>query len=363
MHYIYNFSIRVYFFLIKIASLFNNKAKLFVDGRKNLFNNLNKIDSKNKLAWFHCASLGEFEQGRPLIEKLKKEHPEYKILLTFFSPSGFEIRKNYRMADYIFYLPVDTPKNAKKFVDLVKPDIVFFIKYEFWFNFLKEIKKNNIPLYVVSAIFRNKQSFFKWYGKRYRKELAAISHFFVQDDESKRLLAKININNVTVTGDTRFDRVYEISKQSKELPIINNFKNDTQVFIAGSTWKPDEEIITSYINKNHNKIKFIIAPHEIDETNIRRIENSIADNIPVVRYSNANEKDLSSVRVLIVDNIGLLSSIYKYANIAYIGGGFGKGIHNILEAACYSIPVIFGSNYYKFNEAVELVKKRGAFSI
>jgi len=363
MQFIYNFSIRIYYFIIKISSLFNAKAKLFVDGRKNLFSNLGKIDFDNKIAWFHCASLGEFEQGRPLIEKFKKEYPNYKILLSFFSPSGYEIRKNYENADYIIYLPIDTPKNAKRFVNIIKPDIVFFVKYEFWYNFIKEIKKNEIPLYIVSSIFRENQIFFKWYGKWYRKILFNISHFFVQDIESKKLLEKISIANVTIAGDTRFDRVYEIVKKAKELPIINNFKNNSLLFIAGSTWKPDEEIITSYINKKQDNVKYIIAPHEIDEINIKRIENNISNDITVIRYSKANEENIDSYKVLIIDNIGLLSSIYKYGDVAYIGGGFGKGIHNVLEAACYGIPIMFGPNYSKFKEAIELIKKNGAFSI
>ncbi len=363
MQFIYNFSIRIYYFIIKISSLFNAKAKLFVDGRKNLFSNLGKIDFDNKIAWFHCASLGEFEQGRPLIEKFKKEYPNYKILLSFFSPSGYEIRKNYENADYIIYLPIDTPKNAKRFVNIIKPDIVFFVKYEFWYNFIKEIKKNEIPLYIVSSIFRENQIFFKWYGKWYRKILFNISHFFVQDIESKKLLEKISIANVTIAGDTRFDRVYEIVKKAKELPIINNFKKNSLLFIAGSTWKPDEEIITSYINKKQDNVKYIIAPHEIDEINIKRIENNISNDITVIRYSKANEENIDSYKVLIIDNIGLLSSIYKYGDVAYIGGGFGKGIHNVLEAACYGIPIMFGPNYSKFKEAIELIKKNGAFSI
>jgi len=363
MHFIYNTSIRIYYWLIILVSFFNKKAKLFVDGRKNVFEELSNIDNNNKLAWFHCASLGEFEQGRPLIERFKKDYPTYKILLTFFSPSGYEIRKNYKNANYITYLPIDTPKKAKKFISLVKPNIVFFVKYEFWYNFIKEINNNKIPFYVVSSIFRENQIFFKWYGKWYRKALFNVNRFFVQDKQSQQLLEKFGLSKVTIAGDTRFDRVFEISKKVQELPIIKNFKNNSQVFIAGSSWKPDEEIITKYINKNYNKIKFIIAPHEIDEINIRRIENAISGNIEVIRYSKASEENVSSARVLIIDNIGLLSSIYKYGDIAYIGGGFGKGIHNILEAACYGMPVMFGPNYNKFKEANDLIKNKGAFSI
>jgi 3-deoxy-D-manno-octulosonic-acid transferase len=367
---LYNISLYLYSIIIRIATLFNQKAKLWIRGREDIFLNvksaLNNSESQNSpLIWFHCASLGEFEQGRPLIEKIKSQHPEYKILLTFFSPSGYEVRKDYSGADYIFYLPLDTTYNAKKFIRLVNPKAVFFVKYEFWFNYLNELKQQNIPLYLVSGIFREDQLFFKSYGSWFRKQLNCFTYFFLQDEYSSKLLNSIGFKNNAVVGDTRFDRVDEIAKNVKLFPIIKQFKQDSNILIAGSTWEEDEKIISKNFKNSKSQIlnfKLIIAPHEIDESHINSIVLKF-NNFKIIRYSQANENNINGAQVLIIDNIGMLSSLYQYGNIAYIGGGFGKGIHNILEAATFGLPVIFGPNYQKFSEAKELIKLGGAFSI
>lgn len=329
-------------------------------GRKNIFPLIdNEINKKDKFIWFHCASLGEFEQGRPVMERIKKDYPGYKIVLTFFSPSGYEIRENYQGADHVFYLPADTPGNARKFIDSINPEKAYFVKYEFWYNYLRYLDQRQIPVYIISAIFRENQLFFKKHGKWYRKLLFHVTHFHVQDSTSEQLLKSIGIKNVTTCGDTRFDRVHAISKQAKELPLIEEFKNGSLVLIAGSSWAPDEELLLSYLNKYKPSAKIIIAPHEIHDTNITRIEKLFGD-YNCTRYSRA-EKSPAGRDVMIIDNIGMLSSLYKYGEIAMIGGGFGKGIHNILEAATFHLPVLFGPNYKKFNEAVELVERGGAF--
>lgn len=364
MSVLYIFGLKVMYFLIAFASIFNSKAKFWIKGRKNLLIRLRSdIKNEDKIAWFHCASLGEFEQGRPVIEAFREKYTDYKILLTFYSPSGYETRKNYEKADYVYYLPIDTPKNAKQFLNIVNPEMVFFIKYEFWFNFLKEIHSRGIPLYLVSGIFRENQRFFKKRSGNYRKMLDFFTYFFVQNDYSKNLLNSININNVSVTGDTRFDRVMDIAKQAKDLELAEKFKSKNLTLIAGSTWKPDEEILVKYINESSNKIKLIIAPHEIHKENIIRLQSYFSDNFNVLKYSDANASNIEKADILIIDSIGLLSSLYKYGDIAYIGGGFGKGIHNTLEAATFSLPVIFGPNYLKFQEAVEQIKQGSAFSI
>lgn len=360
---IYNIFIRLYSFAILIASVFNPKARLFVKGRKNIFKKIKQnIDKSHQIVWFHCASLGEFEQGRPVIEELKRKFPNYKILLTFFSPSGYEIRKNYKGADYVFYLPIDTKRNATKFIKAVNPKIVFFVKYEFWYHYLNVLNKKNIPVYIFSAIFRKNQLFFKSYGGFYRKMLQKFNFLFVQNKESKTLLNSINITNVEITGDTRFDRVYSIASQAKNIPIIKAFKQDKKIIIAGSTWKPDEELLIQFINSGKkDDLKYIIAPHEIFIENIERIEKAI--NKKAIRYSQADEQNVLDAQVIIIDNIGLLSSLYKYGDIAYIGGGFGKGIHNVLEAATFGLPLIFGTNYHQFNEAVQLINLKAAFVV
>ncbi|MCB2197081.1 MAG: 3-deoxy-D-manno-octulosonic acid transferase [Bacteroidetes bacterium] len=361
---LYLLGIRIFQILVLLASPFNSKAKLWLKGRKTIFKSLKQnVDSNEKIYWIHCASLGEFEQGRPLIEALKNAYPQYKILLTFYSPSGYEIRKNYEHADYVYYLPLDTPLNAKHFVEMVKPQAVFFVKYEFWYFFLREINKRNIPLYLVSGIFRKNQRFFKPNGIKSRKMLKWFTHFFVQNEESKELLQSINITNVSVAGDTRFDRVYDITQKAKSLPLIESFTKDEIVLIAGSSWKADEELLLKYFNESTHQFKLIIAPHEIHKENITRIEKTISDSKKILKFSEANKTNIHKADVLIIDSIGILSSVYKYGNIAYIGGGFGKGIHNILEAATFGLPILFGPNYLKFKEAIELIKLKGAFTI
>ncbi len=366
MKYLYEFGLIIFRVLLITVSPFNSKAKLWIQGRKKLLNRVSsKIGSEKnkKRIWFHVASLGEFEQGRPLIESIKKSYPEYVIILTFFSPSGYEIKKNYEFADYIFYLPDDTFKKARKFIDTIQPQMVVFIKYEYWYNYLMYLKKKAIPVYMVSAIFRKNHIFFKWYGFWYRRMLTAIKYFFVQNEESKRLLNNLGFDNVRVSGDTRFDRVAEIAEKVKELPLVKKFKNEKQILIAGSTWKPDEEILIDYINKqaNNNGWKYIIAPHEIHESNIERLQQGLKRK--TVKYSDADKVNVAEHEVLIINNVGMLSSIYQYGNIAYIGGGFNTGIHNILEPATFGLPVIFGTDYHDFQEAHDLIRLGGAFSI
>jgi len=357
----YEIGIRSYKTAIYAASLFNPKAKLWLSGRKGIFEFLQKnISTDDKIIWVHAASLGEFEQGRPIIEAIKENHKDYKILLTFFSPSGYEVRKNYGLADIICYLPIDTAKNAKQFIDIIKPEKVFFIKYEFWKNYLKTLYENKIPVYLVSGIFRKEQLFFKSTGKSYRKILNYFEHFFIQNQASGDLLKSIDINNYTVCGDTRFDRVIDIAKSSENFKEIEEFAGKSKVIVAGSSWEKDEEILIKYINETDD-IKLIIAPHEIKEANLNRIETKL--NKKVLRYSKIKEHNPQEFDVLIIDNIGMLSALYKYGQVAYIGGGFGAGIHNILEAAVYGMPVLFGTKYQKFDEAKELIKLSGAFSI
>lgn len=319
-----------------------------------------QLEKDARYIWFHAASLGEFEQGRPLIEKIRAKYPDYRILLTFFSPSGYEVRKNYRGADIVCYLPFDKPRNVKKFLDLVNPCMAFFIKYEFWRNYLDELHKRRTPVYSVSSIFRRGQIFFKWYGGTYRNVLRNFDHIFVQNERSKRYLSKIGINKVTVVGDTRFDRVLQIRDEAKDLPLVELFKNNTMTFVAGSSWQPDEDLFIEYFNR-HPEVKLIIAPHVIDENHLVEIIRKLKR--PYVRYTRADEKNVRKADCLIIDCFGLLSSIYRYGEIAYIGGGFGVGIHNTLEAAVYGIPVIFGPKYQKFQEAIHLLEAKGGFSI
>ncbi len=363
MNFLYTISIFLYSILIKLAAPFNIKAKQISIGRGQTFAGLQaKIRHDKPIIWVHCASLGEFEQGRPVIEAIKKQHPGYQIFLTFFSPSGYEIRKNYELADYIVFLPADTRKNAEMLIELVRPEKVFFVKYEFWYNYINELKKQNIPLYLISGIFRDDQLFFKnspW-GKWYREMLFGFSHFFVQDKKSVELLGTIGIENVTRAGDTRFDRVAEIARNGKSIPVVEKFKGDSILVVAGSTWKPDEELLVQYIH-NHPEVKFVIAPHETKKGNIDRLINLLKN--PVICYTEATEVSVVNKQVMIVDTIGVLSSIYKYADLSYIGGGFGVGIHNTLEAAIFGMPIVFGPNFQKFNEANVLVKLGVAFPV
>lgn len=364
MLWIYNLGIFFYSLSIRIASLFNHKAKLWLNGRNDIFNKLRTAlkNENSNLIWFHCASLGEFEQGRPIIEKIKETHPHYKILITFFSPSGYEIRKNYTGADYVFYLPIDTFANAKKFIEIVNPKIAFFIKYEFWYHYLSTLKNKQIPVYLISALFRKNQIFFKPYGSLYRNMLKCYDYIFVQDDDSMELLTELRHKNVCVSGDTRYDRVSEIAAQSKNLTIIEAFKADKNLIIAGSSWPQEEQLIATYIERKGFTHKFIIAPHDISETHLSQLERLFVK-YKYIRYSKAEINNISEYDILIIDNIGLLSSLYKYADIAIIGGAFGSGLHNILEAAVYGCPVIFGPKYYRFPEAVDLLNIGGACSV
>jgi len=357
----YNFGIYIYSLLIHLLAPFSRKPRKMMKGHWIVYELLRQQKEDGaKYIWFHAASLGEFEQGRPLIEKIKERYPEYKILLTFFSPSGYEVRKNYREADIVCYLPLDKPRNVNKFLDIIQPCMAFFIKYEFWKNYLDELHKRNIPVYSISSIFRKEQIFFKWYGGTYRKVLANFDQLFVQNETSKRFLSKIGINKVTVVGDTRFDRVLEIRQEAKDLPLVEAFKGNSMTIVAGSSWQPDEDLFIEYFN-THPDIKLIIAPHVIDENHLVEIISKLKR--PYVRYSKANEQNVRNADCLIIDGFGLLSSIYRYGEIAYVGGGFGVGIHNILEAAVYGIPVIFGPKYQKFMEAKQLLEENGAFSI
>ena len=358
---IYNLAMYILELGVKLAALFSDKPAKMVKGYREVFDLLQrKIDRNAQYIWFHAASLGEFEQGRPLIERIRKEYPQYKILQTFFSPSGYEVRKNYDGADIVCYLPIDTPSNVKKFVDLVNPCMVFFVKYEFWQNYLNTLNKKGVPVYSVSSIFRPNQIFFRWYGKGYQQVLKTFAHLFVQNEESKQLLAGIGVNNTTVVGDTRFDRVLDICAAAKQLPLVQKFKGDALTFVVGSSWGPDEDIFIKYFNA-HPEMKLIIAPHVVNDSHLKEIESKLQRSC--VRYTKATEENVQQADCLIIDCYGLLSSIYRYGEISYIGGGFGVGIHNVLEAAVYGIPVIFGPNNKKFREAQHLLANKGGFEI
>ena len=358
---IYNLAMYILELGIKLAALFSDKPAKMVKGHREVFDLLkSKIDRNARYIWFHAASLGEFEQGRPLIERIRKEYPQYKILQTFFSPSGYEVRKNYDGADIVCYLPIDTPSNVKKFVDLVNPCMVFFVKYEFWQNYLNSLYKRGIPVYSVSSIFRPGQIFFRWYGKSYQRVLKTFAHLFVQNEESKTLLAGIGVNHTTVVGDTRFDRVLDICAAAKQLPLVQKFKGDALTFVAGSSWGPDEDIFIPYFNA-HPEMKLVIAPHVVSDGHLKEIESKLQRSC--IRYTQATEENVGQADCLIIDCYGLLSSIYRYGEISYIGGGFGVGIHNVLEAAVYGIPVIFGPNNKKFREAQHLLANKGGFEI
>jgi len=360
---VYNIAIYIYLIGVAIASCFNKKVKKMWAGERQALKVLReKVDPNARYIWFHAASLGEFEQGRPLMEYLRKTHPEYKILLTFFSPSGYEVRKNYEGADIICYLPLDTIRNARRFLRSIKPVMAFFIKYEFWYNYLHILQHRGVPTYSVSSIFRPDQIFFQWYGKGYGRVLKCFTHFFVQNIESKNLLAKLDIHDVEVVGDTRFDRVLQIKEASKQLPIVEKFtENTSKVFIAGSSWLPDEEVFLKYFNL-HKDWKLIVAPHVIGEDHLAQIFELLKGR-RVVRYTEATEENVKDAEVLIIDCFGLLSSIYHYGTISYVGGGFGVGIHNVLEAAVWDIPVIFGPNNKRFQEAQGLIMAGGGFEI
>ena len=362
---LYNVGIFLLQFLYWIACWFNPKAMAFRQGRRQQREKLEKtfpLVPTATLVWFHCASLGEFEQGRPVLEALKASKPSIKILLTFFSPSGYEVRKHYEYADFVFYLPWDTRKNAEWFARSVNPALAIFVKYEFWYHYSTELNKRSIPLISISSIFRPGQIFFKPYGSLFRSMLKCFDHFFVQNQQSAALLQSVGITNITLSGDTRFDRVHQITQQAEEIPIVQRFKDGQKIMVVGSAWPEDMEVLFPFINENKNRLKFIIAPHEITESFLRDIEKLI--DVKSVRYSKANDSSIQDASVLIIDNIGILSRLYRYGEFSFIGGAFGQGLHNILEAACYGLPIFFGNKaYQKYQEAVDLVFRGGAFEV
>lgn len=401
MSFLYTLGILLYGLAIRIASLFNPKARRWVKGRRMIFRKLDdwllaSLNNGDKdltgTVWFHCASLGEFEQGRPLIEGFRALYPEYRILLTFYSPSGYEVRKEYDGADGVFYLPLDTPVNARRWISRLNPKLVFFIKYEYWFNFLQELDRKRIPVCIVSAIFHLDQPFFKRYGNWFRKQLSHVSWFYLQSEEVKAMAETLGIKNYTITGDTRFDRVWTIREQRKLFPLIQQFAGESRIFLGGSTWEPDEALIIGLMASSYPDVKFIIAPHEVHPSRIEALEISLQwavgskqsavgngqsatnndwyqgsgirdQSQAVIRYSALTQENASSARVLLIDTIGILAHLYQYATFSYIGGGFGVGIHNILEAAAFGNPVMFGPNYRKFTEARELIQAGSAFCI
>ncbi|MEE1323980.1 MAG: glycosyltransferase N-terminal domain-containing protein [Bacteroidales bacterium] len=356
MRFLYNIFIHIYILALNLISPFNKKVKIMLKGEKECFDRLQNLNSEDKVAWFHCASLGEFEQGRPLIEEVKKQFPEYKILLSFYSPSGYESKKDYALADYVVYLPNDTKSNAKKFVKKVNPDLIFFIKYEFWYNYISALKGRR--LFQVSLILRQNQYFFSWYGKWFAKQLKNFEHFFVQNQQTANLLNKIGYKNVTISGDTRFDRVMTIANNAKSFTEIEKFcEGNQKIILAGSSWLADEKIIQQAV-KNLD-IKLIIAPHVVGENHINEIQQLFPE---AILYSELANNDKKS-NILIINCIGILSNLYQYCDIAYIGGGFGVGIHNTLEAATFGKPICFGTNYHKFQEAIDLINLKAAYSI
>ena len=362
MFFLYNILSLIVKFALKVVALFSPKIKLFVEGRKTVFATLEqKIQPGDKTIWFHAASLGEYEQGLPVMEKVRAMHPDHKIVLTFFSPSGYEVRKNAATADVIVYLPMDTRANAKKFIDLIKPEKVFFIKYEFWPNYLNQLKKTQAQVYLISGLFRESQMFFKWYGGFYRNALKTFSHFFVQYESSKTLLQKIGFNNVTISGDTRYDRVSEILERDNNLPFIEEFIDGKIAVVFGSSWPKDEAMFTDFINQSSG-VKFIIAPHTIGAEHILAIKSSLTKK--VILFSEKEGKNLADYDVIIINTIGILTKIYSYADVAYVGGGFGtSGLHNILEPAAFGVPIIIGPNHQKFPEAVAMVHMRGCIAV
>ena len=363
MLFLYNIITLLASQLLKIVALFSPKMKLFLDGRKTVFETLkNKLNSSDKTIWFHAASLGEYEQGLPVIESIKEQFPKHKIIVTFFSPSGYEVRKNNTVADVTLYLPLDTIANAKQFIELVRPEMAFFIKYEYWPNYLNELKKNNIKTYLISGILRENQAFFKWYGGFYRNALKTFDYFFVQNESSKKLLQSIGFTNVKVSGDTRFDRVVSILERDNSLDFIEQFKDNKTTIVIGSSWPKDENLLVNYIDQSSDDVKFIIAPHNIKAEQIQELKKSITKK--TVLFSEKEKVQLSEFNVFIIDTIGILTKIYSYADIAYVGGGFGNpGVHNILEPATFGVPVIIGPNYSHFAEATALVNMDGCISI
>ena len=366
MRQVYTLVIYIYGLLVRVAAHFNAKAGLWADGRDEIFTRLKTalapVDrSRNPVVWFHVSSLGEFEQGRPIIEAYRLNWPDSKILLTFFSPSGYEVRKNYPPADWVFYLPLDTPANARRWMDIVRPSMAVFVKYDFWFNMLNALYQKKIPVYFISVMFRPSQHFFKWYGGWFRRQLDAVTWFFAQNRESAALLEAIGKNNVTVTGDTRFDRVFSIAANRQSFPLVEQFAGNHQVIICGSTWKEDEAILLPLISALTPAVRFIIAPHDTSPDRIRYILERIEQ--PVVRYSELNAVNAAKPDILLIDSVGILAQLYQYATLAYVGGGFGAGLHNIQEPVTFGVPVFFGPRYHKFREAVDLVALGGAVCV
>ena len=362
---LYNVGISLLQLIYRVAAWSNPKARTFNLGRKKQKIKMVAtfpLPANDRLIWMHCASLGEFEQGRPVLEGLKSTDPSLKILLTFFSPSGYEIQKNYEYADFVFYLPWDTRKNARAFIEQTKPVLVIFVKYEFWYHFIHEIHRRKIPLISISTIFRPNQIFFKWYGSLFRSMLKCFNHFFVQNNQSSELIHTLGVSNTTVAGDTRFDRVQQIIRQGEELSRIQQFKDGQKLMVIGSAWPEDLDVLYSFIRENKGRLKFIVAPHEISETFLSEIESSMGGDC--IRYSKTGDNFIPNVSVLLIDNVGMLSRLYRYGEFAFIGGGFRQGLHNILEAACYGIPIFFGNKaYQKYQEAIDLVLRGGAFEV
>ncbi len=360
---IYNIIIRFYGLLIRLAAPFSKKAKQWVQGRKRVWSNLESFDfsARQRLVWMHVASLGEFEQGRPVIESLKKYYPKVQIALSFFSPSGFEVRKDYPLADYVFYLPLDSRQNALRLLNILRPDLIIFVKYDFWYHYLHEAQKQSIPVLLISALFRKDQYFFKWYGKWMKTIIQNLTHIFVQNEASANVLQNNAILSFSISGDTRVDRVAQQADLPFSNPVVEQFLNGKPLLVGGSTWPEDENILYTFIHKNYQEWQFIIVPHDISESRIKHIEKCLKNT--GIRYSEAHANSVKGKDVLIIDNIGLLSSLYRFAKVAYIGGAFGKGLHNTLEPISYGIPVIFGPKYQKFEEARWLIQHQAGFSI
>lgn len=358
----YQISIFFYFLAIKIAALFNPKAKLWLDGRKNIFEKLKEINPNENIYWFHCASLGELEQAKPVIELLKEKDSTIKILITIFSPSGYGFAKKYEKADYVFYLPLDTPSNATNFIKIVKPKKVFFVKYEFWYNYLFQLKNSDIPTYLISGVFRTNQLFFKWYGGTHKKMLSFFTYFFVQNENSKTLLNNLGYKNVSITGDTRLDRVYENSLNPEKPTLIKKFTANKKVIILGSSWANEEKILSEFILSTKKDFKFIIAPHDIKKNRIKSVEKLLA-NENHIKYSDANYENIADYNILIIDNIGILANTYQFTDIAFVGGGFTGALHNILEPASFGNVLLFGPKHKKFHEAEELLNIKGGYEI
>ncbi len=359
---LYTLGVQLYGAMIALIAPWHKKARLWHNGRKGLLKRMAEtITPGERIVWIHASSLGEFEQGRPIIEEIKRLHPQYKVLLTFFSPSGYEIRKNYPGADYIFYLPLDTPRNARRFLQIVQPEIAIFVKYEFWLNLLNALRKQKIRTFIVSSIFRRNSVFFKWYGWRWRQALESFETMFVQNEESKKLLAGLGFDNVVVAGDTRFDRVATIAKAAQRIELIEQFKGEQRLLVAGSTWAPDEEILLTLMQE-YPDVRFIVAPHEMEEERIQQLMKACRGG--AVRYTQCQQGDtFEKCQLLILDTVGILASVYRYAEWAYIGGGFGVGIHNTLEAATFGLPIAFGPNYQKFKEARDMITLGAATSV